>query len=1032
MVRRDAHEQLEFLIVADHDEPAGQLAQMLRRSPTRGARQRSPLISIAPSAGRTLSVGNADVVFVDANEPNGQWRETIRQLAAIAPATPIIALVPPENAALCKEALAAGASECLKLDQLDADRLNAAVQSAVAAGQEHQAVLLDALEHVGEMGAWTYDPQTQHAEWSRGLYRLFGLEPRQNPPSFEEFLALVHPDDRQKVIDANRTLNERRNGNPVTVKYRLVPGNGSVHWFEATSRVESYLPSGDPARLVGVVKDISARELAEATLRESEELFRNAIAHAQVGIGIIGLNGRWMRVNRALYEMLGYSETELLQKAPSDIVHPGDVVDDRANLQRLFDGHASMSEAEVRFIHKDGHTVLGLVTRTAVRDGNGYLRHVISQVQDITERRRIRDSLEFTAEASRVLASSLDSEEILRTIAHLAVPRLADWCVIDLLDDSTDTLRTVEVVAVVAEKEDILRDIRRRYPLAPFSFDHPVSRVIRTGQSTLMSSSSGEALRRAARDEQHRELIRRLAVVSSMIVPLAARGRIIGAITFATSESARKFNLADLRLAEELATSAALAIDNARLYDDAKGATSLRDDVLGFVAHDLRNPLSAISRWATRLDEPNTTAAERHRASSAISEAADVMNRLIADLLDITRLESGHLRVEQEPVPVPYLLSTAREMFEPIARKRSIALVVEADEGPRVHADPQRVHQVLSNLIGNALRLIPDGGKITVRSESRANEIEISVTDTGPGIAPADIPHVFDRFWQAAHARKTGVGLGLAIARGIVEAHGGRIWVESELGNGATFHFTLPAWHGMVQELEPRHPRTGAPVTAQAEQVLRVMVVDDHPMTRSGLVQVLERHQGISVVAQASTGEEAVELAPRARPDVIIMDLSMPGIGGVEATRRIVAESDDAIVLVLTADEAPNTLADALRAGARGYLRKTVNEDELIDALRAIARGEVLIDPALKDFLRAGLGVSADRETPPALKQLSERERKVLALSAQGYTAAQTAEKLFLSPKTVETYRARAMRKLGLDTRADLVAFAMRYGLLSS
>jgi two-component system response regulator NreC len=210
------------------------------------------------------------------------------------------------------------------------------------------------------------------------------------------------------------------------------------------------------------------------------------------------------------------------------------------------------------------------------------------------------------------------------------------------------------------------------------------------------------------------------------------------------------------------------------------------------------------------------------------------------------------------------------------------------------------------------------------------------------------------------------------------------------------------------------------------------MVVDDHPMTRSGLVQVLERHQGISVVAQASTGEEAVDMAPRARPDVIIMDLSMPGIGGVEATRRIVAESDDAIILVLTADEAPNTLAEALRAGARGYLRKTVNEEELIAALRAIASGEVLIDPALKDFLRAGLGVSVDRETPPALKQLSEREYRVLALSAQGYTAAQTAEKLFLSPKTVETYRARAMRKLGLNTRADLVAFAMRYGLLSS
>jgi len=162
------------------------------------------------------------------------------------------------------------------------------------------------------------------------------------------------------------------------------------------------------------------------------------------------------------------------------------------------------------------------------------------------------------------------------------------------------------------------------------------------------------------------------------------------------------------------------------------------------------------------------------------------------------------------------------------------------------------------------------------------------------------------------------------------------------------------------------------------------------------------------------------------------MDLSMPGMGGVEATRRIVAQASDAVILVLTADEAPATLAEALRAGARGYLRKTINERDLVTSLRIVARGEVLIDPALKDFLRAGLRAPDEDEAVAGLRELSERERKVLALSAQGYTAAQAGERLFLSPKTVETYRSRAMRKLGLETRADLVAFALRIGLLSS
>lgn len=1157
----DEGTRLEFLVVAHNQKMAQHLAEMLRRMPAEPSR--GPMVSIAPVSRRALTVGNADVVFVNADRPHGPWRETIRRLTTAAHCAPVVAVLPRADDALCAEAKAGGASACLVLEPHDAERFNATVDCAVALrrtarehelaesalraevdrlrmvfaaapvvllttdsdlrctwigathvhfetdvlgkrlgelpyaddvekleqlmhevmksgvdarrdvhlvlnGQEydldasvaairdtsgnivgvavtsldatrrkavesaaqHQTARFDAIERVGQIGAWSWDVTADKVEWSNGLYRLLGADRSRVVPSMAEFLALVHPDDRDRVTKEKEALLSERSGKVHQVKYRLMAGEGAHRLLQGTSHIESYTESGTPAHVLCVVEDVTEHEAVDEALRTSEEVFRNAMTHSAIGIGVVARDGRWMKVNGAMCELLGYSEAELLQRTSADTTHPDDLAEDVSQLRRLFANEIPSYKMEKRYIHKMGHSVWVLLTRTAVHDPQGRSIYAVSQAVDITERKRSQEATEFITEASQVLASSLESGGILRTITHLAVPRLSDWCTIDLIDSATGEVREVEIAAVNSEKEEILRQIRARYPLAPFTFDHPVSRVIRTGQATLVTNAQSEMLTRFARDAEHLQMLRRMAAISWMILPLAARGRIIGSIMFAASESGRHYTIEDLRVAEELATSAALAIDNARLYDDATGATKLRDDVLAFVTHDLRNPLAAIVRWATRLDEDTATSDERRRGTAAIREAADVMNGLISDLMDLTRLESGHLPVDPEPVRPDYLLSTIREMFEPSARAKGIDLRVELADLPRVQADPQRMHQVLSNLVGNSMRFVPTGGTITVRAQARDDDVQFSVCDTGPGIAREDVPHVFDHFWQAAHARKTGAGLGLAIARGIVEAHKGRIWVESELGHGSTFCFTLPVWRGAIPDSAPTEtvPRP-APV---APELLRVLVVEDHPLTRAGLIEVLNRQTGITVVGQAATGEEALELAPKLNPDVVIMDLSMPGMGGVEATRRIVAQSDDAIILVLTADDAPATLAEALRAGARGYLKKTVKEAELVASLRAVARGELLIDPSLKDYLRAGLRAPMAQEAIVGLQELSERERKVLTLAAQGYTAVQAGEKLFLSPKTVETYRSRAMRKLGLASRADLVAFAMRMGLLSS
>jgi signal transduction histidine kinase len=278
---------------------------------------------------------------------------------------------------------------------------------------------------------------------------------------------------------------------------------------------------------------------------------------------------------------------------------------------------------------------------------------------------------------------------------------------------------------------------------------------------------------------------------SLVIVPLVAHGRLLGAISFVFEH--RYSNVRDeLRMAREIANRAALAIDNARLYRVAQRAVQARDDVLGIVAHDLRNPLSVILIEARMLRGQGP---ERQSLDSgdAIEGAATRMDRLIQDLLDVTRMEGGGLTIERGPVGVMEVTSAAVRVEEPLASSKSLELRVEVEqELPDVLADRDRLLQVLENLMGNAIKVTPPGGSVTVGAARQETAVVFWVRDTGPGIDIADQPRIFERFWQGSTKRPGDAGLGLAIAKGIVEVHGGRIWVDGTLGEGSTFHFTIP------------------------------------------------------------------------------------------------------------------------------------------------------------------------------------------------------------------------------------------------
>ncbi|ATB29784.1 PAS domain S-box protein [Melittangium boletus] len=551
----------------------------------------------------------------------------------------------------------------------------------------------------------------------------------------------------------------------------------------------------DGMRLLTVMlRDITARSRAEEVLRNSEELFRTAFENAPIGMALVSLEGGFLHANSALCELVGYSRRELLSKTFQDITHPSDLEPDLTNVSRLLEGVLGTYQMEKRYFHKQGHVVSVLLTCSLVRGARGEPLYFVGQIQDISESKRLERALRFLAEAGPRLADSLDPRASLLAVARMAVPSLADWCVVEIIEEDGQVSH-LEWVAASEEKSRLLEELFATHPHVSFRQGHLVANVMRTGRPVLLPELSGEVLESTAEDAHHLGLLRQLDPRSLIVVPLLARERILGTVILLISRPECQYDAHDLELAEELARRAGLAIDNAFLHARTEQAIRLRDEVLRVVAHDLRAPLQVVSLSSEvllRRSAPGERTADQGPLG-AIRKAVERANRLIQDLLDVARMEAGHLSVVSGPRETALLLQEAAELHRELAREKSILLSVEVPDGASpILADRDRVLQIFSNLLGNALKFTPNGGRISLRAWPLGDMMCFSVSDTGPGISGEELPHLFEPFWQARKGHKQGAGLGLAIARGLVDAHGGRLWAESEPGLGSTFYFTLP------------------------------------------------------------------------------------------------------------------------------------------------------------------------------------------------------------------------------------------------
>ena len=427
-------------------------------------------------------------------------------------------------------------------------------------------------------------------------------------------------------------------------------------------------------------------------------------------------------------------------------------------------------------------------------------------LRDITAQKRREMAQAILAQAGELLARSLDIEVTLDSIAGLIVPQVAEWCVVYVRNESGQIVRE----SIAHARPDIHdRLIRTSLHLPITDPKHPAMNVIRTGEAVIIEKMTSAEFLPMAANEEHLRTLQELGIQRAIIAPLTARNETLGAIALFTAPDRGPFSEDDLHLAAEIGRRAGLALDNARLYRKAQAAVEARDDVLAVVSHDLGNPLSAIRVGTTLLlsglsEEEKEEGGWKHIVG--IRNSAEQMERLIRDLLEVKRIEAGQLSVEKDKVVVEALVSEAIELLGGIAEGRGVTVRADIVPGtPALYADRERILQTLSNLVGNATKFTNAGGTVTIHVAPAGDDVvQFSIIDTGSGISEADLPHVFDRYWQAKARRRgrQGIGLGLVIVKGIVEAHGGKVWAESELGVGSRFNFTLPVWSERYALLE--------------------------------------------------------------------------------------------------------------------------------------------------------------------------------------------------------------------------------------
>jgi signal transduction histidine kinase/DNA-binding response OmpR family regulator len=538
----------------------------------------------------------------------------------------------------------------------------------------------------------------------------------------------------------------------------------------------------------------------------------------------------------------------------------------------------------------------------------------------------------FLAEASTKLANSLDFGATAAVLLKLVVPALADLAGFTAASETGRPWRTD--MTWVDPNDGTLRESA---PDATEGADN----AVRTAVREVLSSGKMEVLRGISVPYPADGKPTGHTVTDAVALPLLARGRTLGVLMLAQGSSGRRFDAADLLLAEDLAGRAAVALDNARLYRELQDADRQKNEFLAMLAHELRNPLAPIRNAVQVLQADNSSQRQQQWSREVIARQVQQMVRMVDDLLDVSRITRGKITLRPEVLDVASVVADAVETSRPLIDSRHHQLSVTLPPGPlRVRGDAARLAQVVSNLLNNAAKYTEDGGRIWLTAERSGDEIVVRVRDTGQGVPPEMLTRIFEPFTQVDRSidrSQGGLGIGLTLARRLIEMHGGRVSCDSQgAGCGSEFVIHLPA---LAPDSEPSQSINGWHALDESAPIhSRTLIIDDN-VDGADSLSVLLQALGVEV-RTAYDGPTGLQLAAEFRPDVVLLDIGLPRMDGYEVARRL-REGLDGKNLMLIAVSGYGQDEDRRRSKQAGFdhhLVKPVSQELLLSLLRGRPR----------------------------------------------------------------------------------------------
>jgi PAS domain S-box-containing protein len=724
--------------------------------------------------------------------------------------------------------------------------------------------------------------------------------------------------------------------------------------------------------MTGAAADITGRQIVAEQLRDNEQRLRAIFNQAAVGIAVADLDGFFVEMNRKFSDILGYTPDELRQRTFVDLTHPDDRGATQEAVRQLLAGQTPHYVFEKRYLRRDGSTVWSLSTVTLLRTAAGAPRQLIGVIEDISARKQFEMALreetrilELLNQTGRTLASTLELHALTQAITNAATELSGGEFgafFYNHTDGGGDSYVLYTLSGAPREAFDKFGHPRATALFGPtFRGDAPIR-----CDDVHLDPRYGTMGPHYGMPHGH------LPVRSYLAVPVRSRsGEVLGGLFFGHSRPG-VFTARSEQLLVGVAAQAGVAIDNARLYDAAQRAaeerktlldseraarsaaermSDLKDEFLATLSHELRTPLNAILGWSQVLRTGDKDRDDLLKGLETIERNARAQTQLIEDLLDMSRITSGKLRLDIQSIQPVDFIEAAVETVKPAADAKGIRIekVLDASAGP-LSGDPSRLQQVIWNLLSNAIKFTPRRGKVQLLLERVSSHIEISIADTGIGIPPAFIPHLFERFRQgdASTTRKYGgLGIGLSIVKSLVELHGGTVAVRSpgeNLGTTVTVHLPVSVVHRADDSAERLHPtseRTPRRSFVAGELAgLKVLVVDDQRDARDLLKRVLE--DSAAEVRTAATAAEALRAITTFRPDVLVTDIGMPEADGFELLKQVRALGSErggrVPAIALTAFARSEDRTRALRAGFLVHVSKPVDPSEIVATVASVAR----------------------------------------------------------------------------------------------